>query len=270
LALNGLLRCLSRTYKIVLGVNHNFKESVPCFFNNNDFEYLYSEPDSTRKYTRRESIWRQAKQLECKKLFLGYTKNFGQGDTFNDVDWDYSKSFNWVNSMYDEINFPYSIRYSHFLVQRDIQREQEFYEKVIQHLGTTEYIVVSQEHGKLDTSKIQEKCKVFYIDKGRSPIESNNVLDYCTLIERAQAFHGPNCGWAWLIEMLNLKCPKLYMHQYPPMDRIDAKRFPEEYFRNTKWSVFRKENTLEIKKESDNISKLENAEVLDKISICRN
>jgi hypothetical protein len=127
---------------------------------------------------------------------FGYWKQI-ENVNIDDVGNNMLYPHNWARSWYeDDASVSEKIRYSHFLVQRDIQREQEFYEKVIQHLGTTEYVVVSQEHGKLDTSKIQEKCKVFYIDKGRSPIESNNVLELlytyrtCTSLSRSRLWVG--------------------------------------------------------------------------------
>lgn len=255
---NGLIRHFSETYNIILGVAHWNSKNIKYFFRDlPNIEYL--ETDETINMRAAGQLPEKAKKYDCKKLILGYWKQYGTCQVC-DIRYKETKEFHWVKSIYeDDAKIPESIMYSKFFVQRDHEREDNFYKQVIKHLGTTEYIVVSETHEKLNRTRIPEKCKIFYIDKGASQVESDLVTDYCKVIEKAQAFHGPDCGWAWLIEMLDLKVSKRYMHQYSPCARFvfDLYNYPEAYFKSGKWTVLREEIKVPMSK----------GELLDRISI---
>jgi len=258
LVVNGLVRHFAESYNIILGVACWNSKNVKYFFRDlPNIRYLETEHD---KGCAREQLPEMAKEYNCKKLILGYWKQIGTRP-IDDVGNDPTDLSNWVRSIYEiDADIPESIRYSKFHAQRDHERENEFYKRIIKYIGTTDYIVVSESHEKLDYSKFPEKYKVLCIDKGAIPVESDLVMDYCKVIERSHAFHGPDCGWAWLIEMLDLKVPKRYMHQYPPCARFnfDLHNFPEDYFKSGKWTVFRN---------NDIMVPMSKGELLDRISI---
>jgi hypothetical protein len=267
LMVNGLVRHFAETYNIILGVACWNSKNVKYFFRDlQNIQYLETVEGSPKRAA--EQLPEMAKG---KKLILGYWRQIGTRP-IDEVGNDFSNPYNWVRSIYeDDAKIPESIRYSKFYAQRELEREDAFYERVINYLGTTDYIVISESHEKLDRLRIPEKCKIFCIDKGASPIESDLVMDYCKVIERSQAFHGPDCGWAWLIEMLDLRVPKRYMHQYPPCDRFDSRNFPEDYFKSGKWTVFRKnamKSTLAPNEKSEIIVvPMTKSELIDRISI---
>jgi hypothetical protein len=258
LAVNGLVRHFAETYNIILGVAHWNSKNIKYFFRDLlNIKYLETDHECNKRAA--EQLPEMAKEYDCKKLILGYWKQIGTRPIEN-VGNDPTDLSNWVRAIYeDDAKIPESIRYSKFHIQREPDREEAFYQRVIQHLGTTEYIVISESHEKIDRSKIPENCIIFCIDKGSSQIHSDLVTDYCKVIEKAQAFHGSDCGWAWLIEMLNLKVAKRYMHQYTPCARFnfDLHNFPEDYFKSRKWTVFRDEIKVPMSK----------GELLDRISI---
>ena len=253
LMINGLVRHFSESYNITLGVSHLKAKNVQYFFRDmTNLKFLSTNSDDSR--SAREQLFEQSKKLNCKKMLLGYYKQIGTRH-IDDVGYEMSDPYNWVSSIYEnDANISKNIMYTKFFVQRDRDREEEFYEKVVKYLGTDKYIVVSENHGKLDISK---DLKIFYLDKGKSEIESDIVMDYCTVIERAQEFHGPDCGWVWLVEMINLNVPKRFIHQYSSSERFDSKNFPENYFNSQKWISLKSNIKIPVNK----------GELLDRISI---
>jgi hypothetical protein len=262
LMVNGLVRYFAETYNIILGVACWNSKNVKYFFRDlQNIQYLETVEGSSK---------RAAEQLpemaNGKKLILGYWRQIGTRP-IEDVGNEPSDLSNWVRKIYEEdAKIPETIRYSKFYAQREPEREEAFYQRVIQYLGTTDYIVISESHEKLDRLRIPEKCKIFCMDKGVESVESDLVMDYCKVIERSQAFHGPDCGWAWLIEMLDLRVPKRYMHQYPPCARFhfDSIDFPEDYFKSGKWTVFRKQ-PINVTKQI--LVPMDKSELIDRISI---
>lgn len=264
LMVNGLVRHFAETYNIILGVACWNSKNVKYFFRDlHNIQYLETVEGSPKRAA--EQLPEMAEKFKCKKLSLGYWRQIGTRP-IDEVGNDPSDLSNWVRKIYEEdAKIPESIRYSKFYAQRDPEREETFYQRVIQYLGTTDYIVLSESHEKLDRLRIPEKCKVFCIDKGIEGIESDLVMDYCKVIEKSRAFHGLDCGWAWLIEMLDLRVPKRYMHQYPPCARFhfDLIDFPEDYFKSGKWTVFRESLSV-----PDTILvPMTKSELIDRISI---
>ena len=80
--------------------------------------------------------------------------------------------------------------------------------------------------------------KTFTLGKGTSHIESDCIFDYRMVIEKSQAYHGPDGGFSWFVEMCKINAPKKYLHMYTPLGRTDAENFPNGYYRSD-WIVLR-------------------------------
>ena len=186
-----------------------------------------------RKRQSEQELINLAKDINCEKLFLGYMKLPELSIPCN-----YGK--NWVKEVYKDANMDPDVVFN-FYCLRDEEREEELYRRVIEYLGTTEYIVIQDcdKRGKVDRTKIPENgVKEFCISKGCSPVESSCMFDYRLVIERAQAYHGLDSGFSWIVELNKYNVPKKYLHMYAPLGRTDAHTFPYGYYR-TEWTVLR-------------------------------
>lgn len=121
----------------------------------------------------------------------------------------------WCNSFYVNAGLEPRLIRDEFFVVRSRDREEIFYRKVVQHLGTDEYIVVHDDPSRLYSIQVDTDLPIVRIGQGLFPFESDIIFDYCTLIERAQEYHGFDSSFAWLIELLQLR-PKetTFLHRY--------------------------------------------------------
>jgi hypothetical protein len=202
----------------------------------------YAMTDEKNNENGLKQLARFSHTLKCEKLYLGYANQLKDGlIPMRYIGFKNSDPRKWISMMYADANLNLDIMFKKFYVLRDRWREEEFYKKVIEHLGTTEYIVVHDccNRGKIDRKKIPENTnEVFLLGKGASPIESDCIFDYRLVIERAQAYHGPDGGFSWLVEMCKINVPKKYIHMYPPLGRTDPLTFPNGYYRS-EWNVLR-------------------------------
>jgi len=244
LVINGLVRHFAETRNIILGVAHKNLKNIKYFFKDlKNIEYLVSNPEDKRIY--KEQLYEMSQKYTCEKLFIDYWKQLGTRHV-DDIGHDTSKPYVWSKSIYvNDAKIPEEIMYSKFKVERDKSREVELWKKLVERIHTTEYVITSSMYGNI---KIDTNLPVVCIDKGAMPeAESDLITDYCTILERAQEIHCPDCGWAWLIEMCNLKVPNKYMYQTEKTKIFDNLNFPEKYFKNTSWTVIRDENYKIVK-----------------------
>jgi len=226
---NGLVREFVKTRDVILGVHKVNMFNTPYMFRDlTNIQYVIANQESSEK-----ELVQIGKNAKCETLILGYMKT-----PHLCFQLPYRK--NWVRELYEDANLDPNLMFDNFYVLRDEEREEEFYQKVIKYLGTTEYIVVQDAPaaGKIDRKKIPETTKQFCISKGYSPVESSCIFDYRLVIERSQAYHGTNSGFSWVVEMCKINVPKKYLHIYPPFNRVDNDTYPYGYYR-TDWTVFR-------------------------------
>jgi hypothetical protein len=73
-----------------------------------------------------------------------------------------------------------------------------------------------------DYRKIPENTlKVFKIGEEKNEF----IFNYRMVIEKAQAYHGPDDWVSWFVELCKIKVSKKYLHVYPPLGRTDAEKF---------------------------------------------
>jgi hypothetical protein len=226
---NGLVREFVKTRDVILGIHRINAFNTPYMFRDlTNIQYVIAEQNNSEP-----ELAQIAKNAKCETICLGYMK-----EPHLCFYLPYRK--NWVRELYEDAKLDPNLMFDNFYFLRDEEREEEFYQKVIQYLGTTDYIVVQDAPalGKVDRKKIPETTKQFCISKGYSPVESSCIFDYRLVIERSQAYHGTNSGFSWVVEMCKINVPKKYLHIYPPFARVDNDTYPYGYYR-TDWVVFR-------------------------------
>ena len=123
---------------------------------------------------------------------------------------------NWCQSLYLQAGIPPSVRYSCFRVDRDREREQALYDRLV---GTGEipYIFV---HRDLDrsfdvnlTGWNPSSLRVVYPGDVTDRKGSNNLFDFCSVIERAASVHVIDSCFAHLTDILSLNT-NAYLHVY--------------------------------------------------------
>jgi len=114
-----------------------------------------------------------------------------------------------------------------FDLERNLEREQEFYDKVVKEIGE-DYILVhwrpidnpGRKLVELDRSLIESDLPQFNVHFGASKDEnygivSSNIFDYCKLIENAKEIHFYEGGFSCLADrLLDNPKPKLVCHLY--------------------------------------------------------
>lgn len=108
---------------------------------------------------------------------------------------------------------------SWFKVIRNPLRENAFYERFVSHVGSDKYIVVHEDPSRqflIDRTKVRNDhgYPCINIHRAACPVQSDNLFDYCKVIERAVAFHGFDSSFAWLVELCGIPVPAKYLHVY--------------------------------------------------------
>ncbi len=103
-------------------------------------------------------------------------------------------------------------KWSSFYVERDYKKEEELYKKII---DDENYVFIHEDNTRnfsIEKNKIDKKYKLITADKKMS----DNVFDYCTIIERAKEIHVIDSSFMFLIDCLPYenKNQKLFVHRY--------------------------------------------------------
>jgi hypothetical protein len=119
-------------------------------------------------------------------------------------------------AFYENAGLNRSLMHSHFQVQRDRESEEAFYKKVTNHIGTDKYIVLHEDPSRFQSIRgVNEDIPVVRICKGYFPIESDNIFDFCTLIQRAHEFHCYDGCFSMMTELLQLRTKETsFLHRY--------------------------------------------------------
>lgn len=132
---------------------------------------------------------------------------------FTGPNWQVAKP--WCDSFYVHAGVNPSALRDEFFMLRSRDREEAFYRKVVAHLGTDKYVVVHDDPSRYTPIIIKTSLPIVRIGRELFPIESDTIFDYCTLVERAQQYHGYDSSFAWIVELLQLR-PKssTFLHRY--------------------------------------------------------
>jgi len=113
---------------------------------------------------------------------------------------------------YAYANIPHGKKWSSFYVERDSRREQELFERIV---PSHPYVFVHDDavYGSgIDPKKLPPHYAVVRAD----PKLTDNIFDYCWVIERAQEIHVVDSVFMFLTDLLQYNNPaqKLFVHRY--------------------------------------------------------
>ncbi len=114
--------------------------------------------------------------------------------------------------LYAIAGIPHEKKWGSFFVERDIQRELDFLARVA---GEESYIFLHEDSiygSSIDRTRITNTLKIVRPDKRLT----NNIFDYCTLLERAKEIHVVDSVFMFLVDNLPYSNPsqKLFVHRY--------------------------------------------------------
>ncbi len=113
---------------------------------------------------------------------------------------------------YDLAGLPITKKWESFYVQRDFKKEKELSDRVAL---KGDYAFVHEDAGRkylIKRKYIGKECAVFL----PSAVLTDNIFDYCTIIEKAKEIHVIDSSFMFLIDCLAYENPKqkLYVHRY--------------------------------------------------------
>lgn len=132
-----------------------------------------------------------------------------------------------------EIDF--NKKWDSFFIERNSEKEQDFFNKFA---PGKKYAFVHDDiirNMTINTRKISKGLEIFYPKRDFT----DNIFDYCTLVERAEEIHVIDSSFMFLIDLLDYKNPsqKLFVHRYA---RFNS-RWKLPILRK-KWHIYRLEN----------------------------
>jgi hypothetical protein len=139
-------------------------------------------------------------------LILGHTAEY------------FEKFNNGIYKHFDEgfyimANIPYSYKYDKFYLQRDLDSEKNTYYNILGLKDNEEYVFI---HEDPDRNRLVKKE---YINNKLKTIRSSdykniNIFDFIYTIENAKEVHVMNSSFSCLIDTMQLKVNKLFLHEY--------------------------------------------------------
>ena len=198
LVCNGMIRHFAKTYDVVTYVKKQYVESVRDMFRDLGPALTITPVDDDK------DAWNKAlyeHMVVRTGIFTGRQ------------DWDTVKP--WCDAFYANAHLSPKMLRDEFFMLRSRDREEFFYRRVIDQLGTDRYVVVHDDPSRYAPITVKTDLPIVRIGRGLFPVESDTIFDYCTLIERAQEYHGYDSSFAWLVELFRLRPkPKTFLHRH--------------------------------------------------------
>ena len=195
---NGLIRaCCKKFDKITTFCKPWDATSVKFMFRDvSNLEILELDDPGARKVVESQPLEQQ--------VILGLhgpnpirPKSFETGSTFDEL-------------FYQQVGLDFNKRWSEFYVERDVKKEKEFFNTL--NLTEGEYIFVHDDHSRgfriSDDRIVNKNLKVFRPSKELT----DNVFDYCYLIENAKEIHCMDSTFKHITDSLNPSAEKLFYH----------------------------------------------------------
>jgi len=191
---NGLVRHFSKNYeKVYLFVkDHNFKSVSFMYRDLINIDFILVKNDNDAVAFIRDNRVRNL-------LKIGFDNLDTNGCTFDE-------------SFYKQCGINFSYRWSNFYVKRDNIREKILFEKFNIQENNYVFLHDDKERGfEINREYIINKnLKIITPSKGLT----DNIFDYCYVIENAAEIHCMDSSFKLLIDSLNPVSEKLYYHLY--------------------------------------------------------
>jgi hypothetical protein len=193
---NGLVRNLVKPEgQFVLFVNKKYKESISFMYRDlKNLSFVYVPPVAYNGFTIRAYI----RDIDYKLLVVGY-ENFTGVLPFD-------------QSCYRQFNVDFQKRWTDFHVERDLEREK----KLFDHFGVKEgeYVFIhdggSENSRFINESSLSTTLRKIKVD----PTLTENIFDYCYLIEHAAEVHVIESSFVFLCEVIPTT-GKMFIYRSP-------------------------------------------------------
>lgn len=190
---NGLVRHYSKLYdKIYLFVKDKNFENVQFMYRDlNNIDYIVG----TVYYDGRD-------------IFVSPYLHY---ENLLRVTYNPQPNMNFDECFYQSVNVPFEERWSEFFMLRDMDKELDVFNRF--DIKENEYIFIQEDMNRglgVDRGKINN-------DRNLKIISSDNDIKFfhlCYLIENANEVHVTESSFRPLIEHLNMKTDKLFLHRY--------------------------------------------------------
>ena len=195
---NGLIRHFAeKGYDVVTYVKHHYFKSV---------EYMYRDLGPTVTVVSTDGdqdAWNRS-LTESNVIRTGI---------FCGPAWECTRP--WCDAFYVNAGVDPKLLRDNFFMLRSRDREEDFYRRITAHIGADKYVVVHDDPSRYEKIHLETNLPIVHIGRGLFPIESDSLFDYCTLIERAQEYHGFDSSFAWIVELFRFRPKnKTFMHRY--------------------------------------------------------
>jgi hypothetical protein len=198
---NGMVRETYKKYsKLFLMCKYHNSESVKFMFR--DLQNLIVCP--IKDDTEASSILeRERRQSDI--IYIGNKRR----------DW-LSQGDSWDRSFYRQAGMDFNIRWDSYCVSRDSERENALYEKYFK--NNSPYIFVHDAQFRnmlIDDKKIDiRNRKIFRILYTKENPETNNIFDYCKILENAEEIHCMDSCFDKIVDSMTTTTDKIYYHDY--------------------------------------------------------
>jgi hypothetical protein len=142
-----------------------------------------------------------------------------------------TRAYDFAECFYVQGGVPYEVRRRFGYIMRDLDTERTFAERVKGAIGGTTYRILHDDPERnllINHSKLAPGSPFFHVaTKTISGVDvfSNNIFDYCTLIDNSEEYHGMDSSFALMLDLIRCKCPSINIHAYVKRD-IHAKLYP--------------------------------------------
>jgi len=198
LAVNGLIRNIIKeadpSENFILFCNKNYKVSISFMFRDiKNLTYSYIPPvEMSRLY-----ILPYIREKDYKLIVIGYDSLTNKNSVYEDF--------------YSQFGVDLNKRFTDFYVQRDKKREKLFFDQF--NIKEGEYIFLHEggtsKNNIINRSKINSDLKIISATSDLT----ENMFDYCYLMENAAEIHCIESSFYFLSDLLHTK-GKLYAHRY--------------------------------------------------------
>ena len=177
-----------------------------------------------KNYASVSFMYRDLSNIQILQGDEEFAKNFLLSNTFNSNNkYGYVKTigFQYLNEnsnltfekqFYKIAEIDFVKKWESFYVKRNFEKENIFYKK---YAPSEKYIFYHDDikrNYQIETKKISKKYKIFTPNENLT----ENIFDYCTIIENAEEIHVIDSSFMFLIDCLKYDNPlqKLYIHRY--------------------------------------------------------
>lgn len=142
-----------------------------------------------------------------------------------------TRAYDFAECFYIQGGVPYEVRKRFGHVMRDLVAERAFADRVRSAIGPGPYRVMHDDPERkllINRSKIGPGPPLFHVASrtiNGADVYSNNLFDYCTLIDEANEYHGFDSSFALMLDLVRTKCKDIKLHAYVKRD-IHAKLYP--------------------------------------------